>query len=711
MANEFSPVIRAVPGLAPDPASRLLADLPAEWRGEVIGDGIGDWAAHIPKNKGKGCVDLSGVPERLRVELAWMAHWQYRDGVIISYFTYSQLAAALAWQSHRRRPVPESLVDVDLDTMLRLHSTWFEATHGRLPAIHAHARVRRSLGYPRLALIARLHNGPWWEMDFWLPRCDPRIPVREREPKADNGCFVGEMNIPWVRDAGKWVFGNLLTSGALTWSTVRQRVHSLLRFSRWMETLEDPVAVGRDLSQAPGLAFGFREWVAEPGNRSTTRDVRPAKGREVNNDLRAVVQMMEFLIDNREAAHKELGPSPWDDLTASHLGIWERQRSRQRAFKGVNEEHYIDDHATAQIMACLTALGAPLGKNVVVNVNGSVKAVEGQGDPQVMRMLLLQILTGRRVSEICLCDFDCLSPATDRAIEAAEGEEVARFRYGQSKIECAPDTILVDSEVVSIIKEQQQWVREKFPDAQPRYLFLARMANARGTKNLTSGAYAYTLKKFSSAAQVVDSAGRPVSLTRTHRFRHSRITRLAELGLPIHVIQRYAGHTTATMTMHYVAQREEHAEQAFLATRKFKADGGEVKFSQDDHDVIHLFNRSDRILTNGYCGLPPLQTCDKGNACLSCGVFITDETYRDDHEEQLAKTVELIKVKKEQFQKRTGRDMPDDNIWLVGRTQERDRLTNLLKKIDENPGRAVQGPGCTTAFVALDSIGRGGSRA
>ena len=65
----------------------------------------------------------------------------------------------------------------------------------------------------------------------------------------------------------------------------------------------------------------------------------------------------------------------------------------------------------------------------------------------------------------------------------------------------------------------------------------------------------------------------PVRLSHTHRFRHTRLTRLAELGLPVHVLQRYAGHASPTMTMHYIAQREEHAEQAFLATAKLRADG------------------------------------------------------------------------------------------------------------------------------------------
>jgi len=41
---------------------------------------------------------------------------------------------------------------------------------------------------------------------------------------------------------------------------------------------------------------------------------------------------------------------------------------------------------------------------------------------------------------------------------------------------------------------------------------------------------------------------------------------------------------------------------------------------------MHLFDRADRFLPNGYCLLPPLQSCDKGNACLTCGVFVTDTT-------------------------------------------------------------------------------------
>jgi integrase len=171
-------------------------------------------------------------------------------------------------------------------------------------------------------------------------------------------------------------------------------------------------------------------------------------------------------------------------------------------------------------------------------------------------MILLQILTGRRASEIRTCDYDCLSPAG--TIAGADGD-VTRFRYAQSKIDIAPDTILVDREVTAIIGEQRAWLHEHYPDFPQRFLFVQRSGNRRGSKPYASGSYNWMLREFSDIAQITDSTNQPVGLSHTHRFRHTRFTRLAELGLPVHVLQRYAGHATPTISMHYVAQREEHA--------------------------------------------------------------------------------------------------------------------------------------------------------
>jgi hypothetical protein len=148
--------------------------------------------------------------------------------------------------------------------------------------------------------------------------------------------------------------------------------------------------------------------------------------------------------------------------------------------------------------------------------------------------------------------------------------------------------------------------------------------------------------------------------------------------------------------MHYIAHRQEHAEQAFLATVKLKADGTQVRFSRDDHDSLHLLDRADRFLPHGWCMLPPLQTCDKGNACLTCSMFVTDATHQSTLQQQLADTEQLIARSTAAFQQRHGQPMPDDNVWLAQRRAEQAALTRLLTAIGYTPGRAVQGAGCGT---------------
>ena len=91
----------------------------------------------------------------------------------------------------------------------------------RLPTrdtVHEFQRV--VCGYPRLALLARSSDQPWWALDTWTPRCDPRIPLRDREPHADQACRPGRLQIPWLRAAVKWHLGTVLEAGILSWTTI-----------------------------------------------------------------------------------------------------------------------------------------------------------------------------------------------------------------------------------------------------------------------------------------------------------------------------------------------------------------------------------------------------------------------------------------------------------------------------------------------------------
>ena len=695
MNGEHSGRLR--PAGEPDPVWRLWRQLPPEWRGPVIGPGIEGWDS-VTEN-GDRRINLTGLPDPFPAELAWMAHWQAADGTRCSVLAMNQLANILHRAIGENHPFPASMLTMDWDTAAALQR-WFYATRwGRLTPHGSRARLRVIFRFARLALLARCSDLPWWTLDDWHPRCDPRIPLSRREPQAHYGCSPGQITRPWLREAVKWHLGAMLESGALRWSTVSQeRLPCLLRFDRWLSAADASDVLG-DPAAAAQQAAAFRRWDADPASRSGCNRQRAevVHPRLINDDLRAVAELFAFVAANPCEARAILGPSPWDQLTQAHADSWFRQVTRIPHQAALTDRYYVDDHALAQIPAALPLLGLPRGQQMPITRGDGTRVIAGGlDDPQAMRMILLQILTGRRASEIRTCDFDCLSPVP-RPAAAGDGQQIARFSYAQSKIDIAPDSILVDAEVITVIEEQQDWVRAKLPGVTPQYLFLRRTGNNRGDKPYTSGTYNWMLREFSDVAQITDSNGRPVRLSHTHRFRHTRLTRLAELGLPVHVLQRYAGHASPTMTMHYIAHREEHAEQAFLATAKLRADGTQVTISREDHDILHLFDRADRLLPHGWCLLPPLQTCDKGNACLTCSVFATDETHRPALERQLAETGELINRATAAFQERHGRPMPDDNVWLAQRNAEHQALTRLLTTMRSAPGRAVQGAGCGAA--------------
>jgi hypothetical protein len=683
-----------------DPIYRLWQELPDLWRGPIIGPGIDGWESIALARRH---IDLTGLPDPFGAELAWMAHWQSTDGTRVSVVAINQLANIVRWAMQENRPFPASMRAMGWEAASALHGRYYAARWGRLPPLRGARSVLRILfRFPRLALRARCHDGPWWELDDWQPRCDPRIPLSAREPQANYGCSPGKITQPWLRAAVKWHLGTMLESGALRWSTVSQeRPRSLLLFDRWLTAaFDDPQDILGDPGQAAEQAAAFRRWDAVPANRCRNVSKRPelVHPRLINDDLRAVAELFAFVAANPTQAHNVLGPSPWERVTHAHADSWFRQVCRIPRQPTRTGHQYVDDHALQQISTALPLLGLPHKQQMpITRGDGTQMLADGFEDPQTMRMILLQILTGRRASEIRTCDFDCLSAAPDRSVDATADHEVARFTYAQSKIDIAPDSILVDREVTAVIEEQQAWVRERFPSITPRFLFLQRTGNQRATKPYPQGTYNWMLRQFSDLVKITDGKGRPVRLSHTHRFRHTKLTRLAELGLPIHVLQRYAGHATPTMSMHYIAERQEHAEQAFLATVKLRADGTRISFSHEDHDSLHLFDRADRFLPHGWCTLPPLQTCDKGNACLTCSVFVTDQTHRAALERQLNETEELIEHSTTAFQQRHGRRMPEDNVWLAQRRAEHAALVKLLDAMNAAPDRAVQGAGCGSA--------------
>jgi integrase len=541
---------------------------------------------------------------------------------------------------------------------------------------------------------------PWWQRESWHPVEDRRIPVRQHEPLGRQAVHFHRITAPWLRRAAQWHGKVALETGVLRWSTLSQRVFTL--------TVLDAFLAGRGISE-PRLdadPVRVRQLMLDfLGHVRASQSSRgPTKGQRVSaahakTVLVHVEQFYLFMHDNKDAAAAATGEPGWRELGAGHAGFY-RTRELPRPGRRDPGLDVIDDTAMSKIMAGIGQLGEPAGDG-------------GLDDPQAMRIMMLQARLGRRISELLLLDTDpLLSPATT-ASASAPGAMVARLRYQQTKIDGAPDTVLVDAEVVAIIREQQEWaagwLREHAaPGACPSYLFLGLLFNRNADRPYVSATLHRALTELARRLDIRDGAGRLVDFQRTHLFRHTRATSLLNAGVPIHVVQRYLGHLSPAMTMHYAQTLAETHEAEFLRFRKLTADAREVQISAGDlYDMLQLDQRTDRILPNGWCLLPPRQSCDRGNACLTCDKFATDASFLPELRQQKNKTLHLIGQRQEAFRDRTGTAMSEDNIWLQGRRREAASLEAIISTLQHQPDAENPEPAAGPAAPAQRQAVRG----
>jgi hypothetical protein len=160
--------------------------------------------------------------------------------------------------------------------------------------------------------------------------------------------------------------------------------------------------------------------------------------------------------------------------------------------------------------------------------------------------------------------------------------------------------------------------------------------------------FAQRLNRLAYDHQIRDVSGK-LFRSQSHQFRHTVGTRMVNLGVPHHFIQRYLGHLGPEMTSRYAhihdaTMREKLSEylQGRLVdvTGKVMADDGPV-----DTGDLRWFTRNvlAQALTNGYCAIPVIAgPCPHPNACLSCAHFRTDTGFLDVHKAELRETARVI---------------------------------------------------------------------
>lgn len=274
--------------------------------------------------------------------------------------------------------------------------------------------------------------------------------------------------------------------------------------------------------------------------------------------------------------------------------------------------------------------------------------------PSWRRKVLILQECGMRISELLQLSIDCLT-------QDARGVYYLRYMQGKVKRENA---VPVSAEIARIVQEQQAEARScRKPSI---WLF----PNERGGV-IKQASFAHRINRLAFDHDIRDAAGKLFRF-QAHQFRHTVGTRMVNLGVPHHIIQRYLGHKGPEMTSRYAHIHD--------ATMKDKLSeylkgtlidvSGKVIAEDGVNDTADLqwFTRSvlAQALTNGYCAIPIVAgPCPHPNACLNCAHFRTDATFLEVHRAELHETERVIAK-------------ADANGWVRQSEMNARKRTNLI---------------------------------
>lgn len=288
-------------------------------------------------------------------------------------------------------------------------------------------------------------------------------------------------------------------------------------------------------------------------------------------------------------------------------------------------------------------------ESVMTQLNSNIEML----DSSVMRLIIVLQECGMRITEIATLTRDCIITDND-------GD---KFLCTHQEKMNKDHTIPIASETYNVIKVQVSYVDDAF-GTDCKWLFPVEHKNRLGKRNRNAGEPYKTktiIAQLNSVAQRAEIRGEDGQIYHftTHKFRHTVGTRMINNGVPQHIVQRYLGHETPNMTSTYAHVMDSTMKREFA---KFKGSMVDVAGNVVDEESVarDISQGADNVdaqwlkrhisaqaLPNGLCAMPVVQSCDKANACLTCGNFRTDARYLDQHKEQLERTCSILDTAKQ----------------------------------------------------------------
>jgi integrase len=235
----------------------------------------------------------------------------------------------------------------------------------------------------------------------------------------------------------------------------------------------------------------------------------------------------------------------------------------------------------------------------------------------LLRMVVILLECGMRISELCSLPLDCL---------LCDDRHEWYLRTYQLKMKQEHVIPLVDPQVIAVIQAQQAEVRARWAESCP-YLF----PNPRSPQlPARQDLFRTHLNRWARQQRIRDRDGKPYHF-QAHQFRHTVGMRLLNNNVPLEVISRLLGHHSLAMTQVYARvkaqtlraelERVQHHRKTVNALGQ--AVKGDARANDPDAQLTRKGIRGQTLPVGGCGRLVVRGPCDHANKCLTCPMWLT----------------------------------------------------------------------------------------
>jgi integrase len=268
--------------------------------------------------------------------------------------------------------------------------------------------------------------------------------------------------------------------------------------------------------------------------------------------------------------------------------------------------------------------------------------IDKVSSPIYGRMFLIQMQIGCRVGDLCHLEYGCLTQTSNRQYI---------LQYQNSK-QSKWHTIPANDDLVNLIRIQQEQVRKEL-GSEYQYLFPSRRVKTKDkSKPVSPNAYSRAIKKLIYDNDIRDNNGKLWVFT-SHQCRHTVATSMINDGVPAHIVQRYIGHESPTMTQVYAHIHDETLRreiEKYHETRVVNFQGETAELEEtvlSSGNDLEWFKKTvqARALEHGYCARPKLLgDCDIPgfDGCYNCPHWRTNKNFLPVLKDTLQRTESVL---------------------------------------------------------------------